>query len=156
MSEDFRPFRQMYRLSMDYLRDRADEAIDGHGEWSMTTQQINDLACDAYTARVDAESWRADAAEFARTTRDTAKERDVLREALRSLVATLPPHLRGRSGAGPGHSHERPGIWDDDNDPLLAGQPCEWCRAWGEARFLLGMGYDHQPPAPGSDKGAGR
>lgn len=39
-------------------------------------------------------------------------------------------------GNAPGHGHEIPGIWDDDNGKL-AGQPCAWCALWNRAKAMI-------------------
>jgi len=36
-----------------------------------------------------------------------------------------------------GHSHKKPGIWDDGNKPLPAGKVCETCAMYDKARALL-------------------
>lgn len=51
--------------------------------------------------------------------------------ALRAIMAKLD---KGRDA--PGHCHDRPGIWDDDNGEK-AGQPCEWCVQWNAARAAI-------------------
>lgn len=33
----------------------------------------------------------------------------------------------------PGHCHEKPGIWDEDNRDK-AGQRCYWCELWATAK----------------------
>lgn len=48
------------------------------------------------------------------------------------LLEALRIATRGRMdyspGNAPGHAHQRPGVWDDDNVRSgLAGKPCEWC-----------------------------
>jgi hypothetical protein len=40
-------------------------------------------------------------------------------------------------GNAPGHSHSRPGIWDDDNVPSKAGKPCAWCLTWSKFTALI-------------------
>ena len=52
---------------------------------------------------------------------------------LSAIIAELddePPH-------GPGHSHSKAGVWDCDNQPALAGKPCDWCATWDKARTLV-------------------
>lgn len=41
-------------------------------------------------------------------------------------------------GNAPGHGHEVPGVWDEDNGRELAGKPCEWCATWTLFRELVG------------------
>lgn len=43
--------------------------------------------------------------------------------------------------AGPGHSHEKPGVWDMSNEIALVtedtgGRKCDWCALWKRARRL--------------------
>lgn len=66
-------------------------------------------------------------------------ERDQLKaevEALRGVMAAVVseiPHARYVSpGNSPGHSHRRPGIWDEDNG-AKAGKECGWCKVWNTA-----------------------
>lgn len=35
------------------------------------------------------------------------------------------------------HHHQRPGVWDDDNRPGVAGTPCPECRARGRLEAAL-------------------
>ena len=60
-------------------------------------------------------------------------------EILREMVAHLESEecVRGDDSDAPGHCHDHPGIWDDDNDPEIAGKPCEWCAIWRRAREFL-------------------
>lgn len=37
----------------------------------------------------------------------------------------------------PGHDHQVPGVWDPDNEPGIAGQPCTKCRDWRRLTELL-------------------
>ena len=57
-------------------------------------------------------------------------ERNELLGLLRKVHAELD------DGQAPGHHHDIPGIWDADN-VQLAGQPCEWCKAWARIREVL-------------------
>jgi hypothetical protein len=50
---------------------------------------------------------------------------------LRLLLSAVVEHF-GKDCNGPGHAHLRPGVWDDDNKPEIAGKPCEWCATWRE------------------------
>lgn len=50
------------------------------------------------------------------------------REMLEFLISQ-----RGKAG----HSHRRPGIWDDDNG-VLAGKPCDVCAMYDRARAIIG------------------
>jgi hypothetical protein len=51
---------------------------------------------------------------------------------LNELVDQL-AHDEADNGDAPGHHHERPGIWNDDNGEL-SGKPCAWCALWRTAR----------------------
>ena len=60
---------------------------------------------------------------------------DEWREALEAVMREMPD--RGYRGNAPGHAHQIPGVWDSDNVPALAGNPCAWCLAYKTARTLL-------------------
>lgn len=56
-----------------------------------------------------------------------------LREHLGAIVTKMDT---GRDA--PGHSHQVPGIWDDDaSNGENAGKPCEWCAQWDRAKTAL-------------------
>lgn len=66
------------------------------------------------------------------------------REEAQAEIAMLRGHLTtiiDRMGKGdrdaPGHSHDKPGIWDADNKPGVAGTKCQWCAEWGAARAAI-------------------
>lgn len=44
---------------------------------------------------------------------------------------------KGEGIQAPGHSHDVPGIWDNDSDPAIAGKSCDWCAHWNAARSTL-------------------
>lgn len=46
----------------------------------------------------------------------------------------------GDDGNAPGHAHSRPGIWDNDNKPGIAGKPCAWCLTWAKFTRLVKAG----------------
>lgn len=71
---------------------------------------------------------------------DAAERVGRLEEALGDIFG----HYSDRDQA-PGHSHDAPGIWDDDNAPGVAGTSCDWCAKWERARALLAE------PASGGD-----
>lgn len=51
-------------------------------------------------------------------------------------AAILPRMLREIRFTGYSeHSHERPGVWDEDNGEL-SGQQCEWCETLAEAEEI--------------------
>ncbi len=54
---------------------------------------------------------------------------EILGDILREAISERGMGWRPRVGNAPGHGHETPGVWDDDNGPL-AGKPCKWCAAW--------------------------
>ena len=58
--------------------------------------------------------------------------------ALRRLVNAIIDDDGGDDdGNAPGHAHETPGVWDDDNRAETAGKPCELCAAWNHARAVV-------------------
>ena len=64
--------------------------------------------------------------------------------AIKAVVADLDgkPWRLGRTDS-PGHHHQVPGIWDDDNRTQLAGTACEQCRRWSRlAAALAALGED--------------
>lgn len=66
---------------------------------------------------------------------------DELRAAARAVLRVgVGDHGRDslREGNCPGHSHTRPGVWDPDNRPALAGKACEVCAAWQRLWRLAG------------------
>jgi hypothetical protein len=70
---------------------------------------------------------------LATITRLTA-ENERLREGLGHIFANFADRAQA-----PGHSHDVPGIWDDDiSNGELAGKPCDWCAKWNAARSTLG------------------
>mgnify|MGYP000308264879 CR=1 FL=1 len=40
----------------------------------------------------------------------------------------------------PGHDHAVPGVWDADNEPGIAGTPCQTCASWRRLTELLREG----------------
>lgn len=79
--------------------------------------------------------WRDDLIAAAKYLRRSAQADAV--EALRRLVVAIIDDDGDDPGNAPGHAHSRPGIWDDDNEPAIAGKPCEKCAAWSNARAVL-------------------
>ena len=75
---------------------------------------------------------------------EIAEYRELLRELLVQLCET--PGSR-EDGNAPGHAHEVPGVWDDDNGEL-AGKPCAWCAVWARAvaNGLVGSNDLAKPP----------
>ena len=57
------------------------------------------------------------------------------REVMAGLVAIA--EKKGKKQGSPNHCHQRPGIWDDDNGPVLSGKPCAECAMYDKARALL-------------------
>lgn len=57
------------------------------------------------------------------------------REVLSGLLAIA--EKKGKKQGSPNHGHLRPGIWDDDNGPVLSGKPCAECAMYDKARALL-------------------
>lgn len=63
-------------------------------------------------------------------------------ERFRSILAAVVGEIQkddGRyDGNAPGHAHDIPGVWDNDNG-AKSGKPCSWCRTWKLARESLGL-----------------
>lgn len=57
------------------------------------------------------------------------------REVMAGLVEIA--EKKGKKHGSPNHCHQRPGIWDDDNGPVLSGKPCAECAIYDKARALL-------------------
>ena len=57
------------------------------------------------------------------------------REVMAGLVVIA--EKKGKKHGSPNHCHQRPGIWDDDNGPVLSGKPCAECAIYDKARALL-------------------
>lgn len=71
---------------------------------------------------------------------DLAAENIALRkhaDALANVLDRIVAHYSDDVVNAPGHGHCRPGVWDDDNAPELAGKPCEWCADWAKARAAI-------------------
>lgn len=79
------------------------------------------------------------------TCRALIDEREEFRELLAQVVEQLDERWNPHGGNAPGHGHERPGIWDDDNGEL-AGKPCAWCALWNRAKASLDAATNRQPP----------
>lgn len=62
-------------------------------------------------------------------------ERDQWRCLLDNVIRMHPD--ADDDGNAPGHSHSKPGIWDDDNKPAIRGTACQWCHVWNVARNAL-------------------
>lgn len=68
---------------------------------------------------------------------DEAKDAARWRELLAAVIAELPERMgKTRNGNAPGHSHDKPGIWDSDNG-ALAGKECAWCKVWNSAAAAI-------------------
>lgn len=67
---------------------------------------------------------------------DAATQPPPAHDRMREALADIFEHYSDRDQA-PGHSHDIPGIWDTDNEPALAGKPCDWCAKWESARAAL-------------------
>ena len=57
---------------------------------------------------------------------------DALVSALEWVIAQVDD-----DGQFPGHAHEIPGIWDDDNSHADAGKPCVECIVWSAIKALV-------------------
>jgi hypothetical protein len=62
------------------------------------------------------------------------EQRDELLKTFGLVIDELESR-HGNDGNAPGHGHEIPGVWDNDNGKL-AGKPCAWCAVWAKAKEL--------------------
>lgn len=74
------------------------------------------------------------------------KEIQRLRDLITLLVENL--HEDDDGPDAPGHSHETPGIWDEENGGL-SGKACQWCEIWGQA---LAVAYPNRPANSNADR----
>jgi hypothetical protein len=65
-----------------------------------------------------------------------AAEREKWEPVIEAVVREIPNRDHKRGYNAPGHSHNIPGIWDDDNG-VLAGKECAWCKAWNTAKDAI-------------------
>jgi hypothetical protein len=70
--------------------------------------------------------------------RDCREAAAIITELLEALEAIV-GHYAGQTqdGNAPGHGHLVSGIWDDDNNPIKAGKPCQWCAQWNAALHVI-------------------
>lgn len=88
----------------------------------------DEMTDEEFTAAV--EEWTSPAAKEIESLRSENSEyRELLRELLVQLCEN--PGIR-EDGNAPGHAHQVPGVWDDDNDEL-SGKSCAWCAVWTRA-----------------------
>ncbi|MBT9570041.1 MAG: hypothetical protein IV106_02815 [Pseudomonas umsongensis] len=59
-------------------------------------------------------------------------ENATLRSVMEAVVSEIPFAENIKPGNAPGHSHNKPGIWDEDNG-AKAGKDCAWCKVWNFA-----------------------
>ena len=70
-------------------------------------------------------------------------ERDALRAevaGLRELMRSVVTELDDDDPNGPGHAHQKPGVWDESNKSNLAGRPCKWCALWAGFKLAARKG----------------
>lgn len=60
------------------------------------------------------------------------------RSILSAVVGEIQKDDGHYDGNAPGHAHDIPGVWDNDNG-AKSGKPCSWCRTWKLARESLGL-----------------
>lgn len=63
------------------------------------------------------------------------KERNELVDVLAALIHEMPSP--GWDGNAPGHCHQVPGVWDDDNG-TRSGTECRLCYAYARAVAIVG------------------
>ena len=78
---------------------------------------------EAHAKLVEAKRYGLLADEIDRQRAENSEYRELLRELLVQLCEN--PGVRD-DGNAPGHCHQIPGVWDNDNDEL-SGKPCVWC-----------------------------
>ncbi len=61
-------------------------------------------------------------------------------ERLKMLMRSVVTELDDDAPNGPGHAHEKPGVWDESNKSNLAGKPCKWCALWADFRLAARKG----------------
>jgi hypothetical protein len=66
---------------------------------------------------------------------------DALSDPEREIVRKVFAHLESENSKpdGPGHCHDKAGIWDQSNRPEIAGKPCEWCALWRKFAALAAL-----------------
>jgi hypothetical protein len=84
--------------------------------------------------KIDTSGERVDSVEV--TSIDSAADAGRYRDLLAAVVREIPHRNPTRNGDAPGHSHRKPGIWDDFNGPK-SGTPCAWCLVWKEANQAI-------------------
>ncbi len=65
-----------------------------------------------------------------------AAEREKWEPVIEAVAREIPVRDEENSYNAPRHAHQIPGIWDDDND-VLAGKECAWCKAWNTAKGAI-------------------
>tara|TARA_R110000868_G_scaffold127605_2_gene335399 strand:+ start:650 stop:979 length:330 start_codon:yes stop_codon:yes gene_type:complete len=99
-----------------------------------TIDLINDLRIRVnplYSATPGTESYeRRLCAEELEKQVELIEQQAVELKHLKALLRAVFEELDEGDGNAPGDSHEKPGIWDDDNTPDIAGKPCHWCELW--------------------------
>lgn len=63
------------------------------------------------------------------------KDRNELRDVLQALIHEMP--APGWDGNAPGHCHQVPGVWDNDNGKR-SGTKCRLCDAYARAVAVVG------------------
>lgn len=65
-----------------------------------------------------------------------AAEREKWKPVVEAVVREIPDRDDETSYNAPGHAHQIPGVWNDDNG-ALAGKECAWCKAWNTAKEVI-------------------
>lgn len=67
---------------------------------------------------------------------DAENWKGLLEAVTREIDSREYAHARKGAENAPGHSHEKPGVWDWDNGEK-AGKQCAWCLTWNNARAAI-------------------
>lgn len=134
-------FEQETDLLCVYLYDLIRENIvaDGHLLSSRDSDKLQ-ICAERLSAQANLIEYQAKKIE------QQDKEIQRLRELITLLVENL--HEDDDGPDAPGHSHEIPGIWDEDNGEL-SGKACQWCEIWGQA---LAVAYPNRPASSNADR----
>ena len=108
-------------------RDQLKAEIAGLKTGSEAYEQVN-AGLKAEVAR-STEREILQLAEIESLRKDLVDWQEVLAAVKREVPERFTSHARGNA---PGHSHSISGVWDDDNG-VLAGKECAWCKAWSAA-----------------------
>lgn len=123
------------RAHKEREREAFDSAFGSEAIMREIVHAVDDAATLAGARTAVAEIYRSDRAARGRAELEAQRVPDEFADVMRAVFAEMEAR-DGHRGNAPGHAHEVPGIWDDDNGDL-AGQPCAWCALWNKAAAML-------------------